>query len=130
MINPLINLYSGPAAPTDLRAEALSDTSASLEWLPGDNSVIDRYYIRWSNLADQTDAGEAYSSITSYEVTGLQTGATYRFNVAAINRDGSSPFSETASLTLTEPQPGNVFFEIIKVFFGNVSNFDVHCLLT
>ena len=106
----MINIYPGPAAPYNLQAQAVSDTSASLEWLPGDNSVIDRYYIRWSNVADQTDTGDAYSSIASYEVTGLQTGATYMFNVAAINQDGTSPFSETASLTLTEPQPGNVFF--------------------
>ena len=90
-----------------MRAQARSDTSALLEWLPGDNTVVDRYYIRWINIADDTDSGEEYSSVTSYDVTGLKPGATYTFNVAAINQDGTSPFSNTASLTLEEPQPGN-----------------------
>ena len=59
-------------------------------------------------MADSTDSGEGFSPVTSYDVTGLQPGATYTFNVAAINQDGTSPSSDTASLTLEEPQPGNL----------------------
>ena len=104
-----------------MRAQPLTDTSASLEWLPGDNSVIDRYYIRWSNIADSTDSGEAFSFVTSYDVTGLQSGATYSFNVAAVNQDGTSPFSDTASLTLEEPQSGNLHLLAIYVYNIHIS---------
>ena len=97
-----------------MRAQPLSDTSASLQWLPGDNSDILRYYIRWSNVADNSDSGEGLSTIASYDVTGLQPGATYTFNVAAVNQDGTSPFSNTASLTLEEPQPGNLYLNCTK----------------
>ena len=106
-----------------MRAQPLTDTSASLEWLPGDNSVIDRYFIRWSNVADSTDSGEGFSPIASYEVTGLQPGATYTFNVAAINQDGTSPFSDTASLTLEEPQPGNFQLNCTKCFLPVVCDY-------
>ena len=85
-----------------MEVRGLSDTTASLQWLPGDNSVVDRYYIRWSNVADPSDSGEQYSPIASYEVSGLQPGETYQFNVAAINQDGTSPFSETVTFTLED----------------------------
>ncbi len=61
---------------------------------------MDRYYIRWSNVADPSDGGEGYSPITGYEVANLQPGATYAFNVAAENRDGISSYSEPAQVTL------------------------------
>ena len=108
-----------------MRAQPLSDTSASLEWLPGDNSVIDRYYIRWSNVADNTDSGEDFSFATSYAVVGLKPGATYTFNVAAINQDGTSPFSDTASLTLEEPQPGNFQLNCTNCFLPVVCGYFV-----
>ena len=100
-------IYIGPAAPYNVQIQPYSDpTSATLQWLPGDNSVVDRYYIRWINDADQTDTGEGYSAVTSYGVTGLQPGATYSFNVAAQNVNGISQFSETVSYTVEEPLPG------------------------
>ena len=48
-------------------------------------------------------------------MTGLQPGTTYTFNVAAENQDGISPFSDTASLTLEEQQPGNLHLLAIYV---------------
>ena len=109
-----IDVHLGPTAPYNLQARQLSDATASLEWLPGDNNVVDRYYIRWSNVADSTDSGEGVSLVTSYDVTGLTAGATYTFNVAAVNRGGTSPFSKTASLTMEEPQPGNLHLNCTK----------------
>ena len=65
-------------------------------------------------MADPTDSGEEFSFVTSYDVSGLKPGATYTFNVAAISQDVTSPFSNTASLTMEEPQPGNLYLNCTK----------------
>ena len=105
----MIDIYLGPPAPYNLKATPTSNTEAILEWTPGDESTVDNYYIRWMNVNDPTDTAGDYSPghLTTFNLYGLEPGATYSFNVAAVNQDGSSPFSETATFTLGQPEPGN-----------------------
>lgn len=102
-------IYLGPAAPYNLKATPTSNTDAILEWSPGDDSILNNYYIRWVNVNDPTDTAGTYGpgDQTTYNLYGLKPGATYSFNVAATNQDGASPFSEPATFTLGQPQPGN-----------------------
>jgi hypothetical protein len=93
-----------PGAPTSLVAQA-GDTAVALTWNAPVNggSPITDYVIEvrpsggsWSTFADGT------STTTSAVVTGLTTGTTYDFRVAAVNALGTGATSTTATAT---PQP-------------------------
>jgi hypothetical protein len=92
-----------PAAPTELRATALSGSKIALTWR--DNSVNEtRFEIERSTGGGPFQrAGTAQASsqsvTQSFTDTGLKRSTTYVYRVRACNSSACSPFSNTASAT-------------------------------
>jgi Fibronectin type III domain len=86
-----------PAAPTELRAVALSKSRILLEWR--DNSVNEtRFEIQRSSGGGAfATAGRTNADAQSFLDSGLRQSTTYTYRVRACNGDLSSPFSNTAS---------------------------------
>ncbi len=91
---------SGPYSPTGLTANAL-DGQVSLSWTPGgDNgSAITDYIIQYklNSAGSWLVFSDGTSISTSATVTGLTNGALYNFRVLAVNDNGASDPSSTAS---------------------------------
>lgn len=86
--------YGLPNAPTGLTATAADSSSINLSWTapstPSENSGIteaaaSQYVIQRSTSSSFTSPVEVTTSSTSYTVTGLTSGTTYYFRVAAQN---------------------------------------------
>ncbi len=100
-------LVTTACASSDSSSSAETDTvstaTATLSWDPSAGLDVAGYKIY------QATASGAYGApiaaipidVTSYEVTGLESGATYFFVVTAYNSDGTeSPFSNEASTSI------------------------------
>ncbi len=94
-----------PAAPSGLSATASSETSIGLTWVDNSNDEDDY-------TVEQSSDGVSFSVIatlganaTSYQNTGLTSGATYYYRVAASNIGGSSGYSNVATETTPQQQP-------------------------
>jgi len=94
-----------PAPPTGLTATADGQTAIDLSWQKPDtgSSNITDYKIQWSSDGGRTwpSANEANKGDTlpRYKHTGLSAGTTRHYRVFAINDDGTSVASDTASAT-------------------------------
>jgi Fibronectin type III domain len=88
-----------PAAPTELRATALSGSKIALTWR--DNSVNEtRFGIeRSTGGAPFQRAGTAQANAQSFTDTGLKRSTLYVYRVRACNSSLCSPPSNTASAT-------------------------------
>ena len=89
-----------PATPTNFTANSASNTSAALEWQDSDSSVFN-YLVYRENPGDSsyTMIATLPGNVTNLTDTGLTSGATYAYQVVAVNAAGdSSPAS--ASVTL------------------------------
>ena len=92
----------GPEPPKDPTAAADGENAIKLSWTePEDNgSPITGYRIEHS-----TDGGATWALLrarhsgTTYSHTGLPSGTSHHYRVAAINRNGRSPFSRVAQAT-------------------------------
>ena len=99
-----------PDAPTNLMA-AGGGNEVSLTWtLPTNASEIDDVQVRWKATADLPfDVTDSWINLndataTAYTVTGLVNGATYSFEVRAVNMKGyGAAASIDATLGLTVP---------------------------
>ncbi|MCA1628230.1 MAG: fibronectin type III domain-containing protein, partial [Acidobacteria bacterium] len=95
-----IETASPPAAPSDLRATAVSGTRVDLAWNEGaDNETSFR-------IERKTGAGGAYSEIgsvganvTTYQDNTVSSGNTYYYRVRARNNYGDSGYSGEVSVT-------------------------------
>lgn len=104
--------YGGPvppAAPTGLNGTAVSSSQVSLGWVaPGSDggSPVTGYKLErsidsgttWSTLVSNTG-----TTSTAYSDTGLSASTTYMYRVSAINSIGTSPPSNTATVTTLPP---------------------------
>ena len=93
-----------PRAPSGLKA-APGDGEVALSWrVPDDGGSAIKYY------EYNIDGGERWIStggkFTSYTVTGLSNGETYRFRVRAVNSVGHSLESKPAIATPATVPPG------------------------
>jgi hypothetical protein len=88
-----------PAAPTELRATALSGSKIALTWR--DNAVNEaRFEIERSTGGGAFQrAGTAQANAQSFTDTGLKRSTTYVYRVRACNSSACSPPSNTASAT-------------------------------
>jgi fibronectin type 3 domain-containing protein len=94
-----------PAAPTGLTATAEAGPQVSLAWT--DNATDETGYV----VERSTDNGVTFSVLAnlgvdaaSYVDLAVTAGASYVYQVAAVNAGGSS-YSNTASATIPGPQP-------------------------
>jgi hypothetical protein len=87
-----------PAAPTDLRAVAVSSSRIVLEWR--DNSVNEtRFEIQRSTGGAFERVGLAKANSQRFTDNGLRRSTTYTYRVRACNGELCSPFSNTATAT-------------------------------
>jgi len=87
---------SGPTAPTDLVAEAVSQTQVDLTWSASEDpeSGVDKYNV----YRDNNLVGSVVT--TSFSDSGLQQNTTYVYAVAAVNGEGiEGTRSQNASAT-------------------------------
>lgn len=107
------NVPGLPRAPSNLRTEALTATSASLRW--DDNSVDESGFTlercagtlvicgaSGANWAVRTTTG---AGITSFTDLGLTANTTYSWRVKAFNAVGSSGYSNVLAATTLAPAP-------------------------
>jgi hypothetical protein len=88
-----------PAAPSNLRATALSSTEVDLEWNDNSNNeTAFRVEGRTGNGAFQ-DLGGVSANATGAVITNLEPGTAYTFRVRARNANGDSPYSNQATVT-------------------------------
>lgn len=87
-----------PAAPTELRAVALTSSKVLLEWR--DNAVNEtRFEIQRSSGGEFERAGTANANAQRFTDSGLRRSTTYAYRVRACNGSLCSPFSNTATAT-------------------------------
>ena len=110
-----------PGAPTDVTAEPVTTTTAVLQWSAPANDggqAITAYVVRASRDGQAyVDVATTDTAVTTTDVTALVPGATYTFEVAAINSTGVGA-SSSASAPITMPT------EVITVP-GRVSGFSL-----
>jgi chitodextrinase len=98
-----------PSAPSNLIATAVSTSQISLTW--NDNSEDESYfYVERCQDADVPCTNFefvawTYANTTSYNDYWLQSGATYRYRVYAVNVGGSSERSDEAFARTFDPPP-------------------------
>jgi Fibronectin type III domain len=87
-----------PAAPTELRAFALSSSKIQLDWR--DNAVNEtRFEIQRSSGGPFEKAGTANANAQRFVDSGLRRSTTYTYRVRSCNGSLCSPFSNTAMAT-------------------------------
>ncbi|MYC36127.1 MAG: fibronectin type III domain-containing protein [Chloroflexi bacterium] len=96
-----------PEPPAGLAAEA-RPSRARLSWTDPSDGTITKYQYRqkegsgaWSDWTDIPNSAENQANRVSYMVPGLNSGASYAFQVRAVNAAGASP--ESAEVTATLP---------------------------
>ena len=99
-----------PGAPTSAVATA-GDTQATVSWsLPSSTggSAITGYRIQWSDNSNvgPWDDSIVVGDVTTSTVTGLASGTTYWFRVAAINAVGTGTYSASTSAVTPAAPPG------------------------
>ena len=105
--------YSKPAAPGSPVVEEATKDTATLSWAaPGNdgNSSITSYIVEMKQVSDITwKVANLTDKVTrpKYTVTGLKEGAQYEFRVAAINKVGQGPTSDSTSSSKYEE---SIFF--------------------
>jgi len=93
-----------PATPTNLTANAASGTSAALQWQDSDSSIFEYYVYRENpGASSYTMIATLPGNVTNLTDTGLTSGATYGYQVVAVNSAGDS---SAASASVTLPGTG------------------------
>jgi hypothetical protein len=91
---------SPPAAPSNLAATAASPSSIALSWTDNSSNETD-FVLEYATSSNGTFSALATlgANTTSYTHTGLPQGTPYWYRVKAINGNGSSAWSNTATAT-------------------------------
>jgi hypothetical protein len=91
-----------PTAPTNLLAQAVSQTKVQLSWT--DTSALETSFdiLRSTNGVDFTSVGQAAANATSFNDLTVQAGTLYYYQVKAVNGAGESPASNTSQTTTPE----------------------------
>ncbi len=100
---PASSFYA-PADPTNLQAQALSDTEVQLSWL--DNSNNENGFMLERNEAGANHwvyVGNPPANTTTYTDTGLTASTAYEFRLRAYNQARFSMYSNLATATTLAP---------------------------
>jgi hypothetical protein len=103
-----------PNQPSNVNASSLNSTQASITWTaptdPGTSPIInykiDAIRVDGAATVTQYTAGP----VTSYTFTGLVTGKTYYFNVAAVNSSGVGFYTSSEQTILIAPAIGEAIY--------------------
>lgn len=89
-----------PSAPSKLAATGVSTSQINLTWQDNSNNETG-FVIERASSSDGpfSFVGAVGANVTSFENTGLNANTRYYYKVRAINNDGTSGFSNTASST-------------------------------
>ena len=99
--NTSVNLPVLPLAPTLLQPNSITATSAGLSWvLNSSNDTSVDVYQRVGNATTYTLIATLPAGSTADEVSGLQPGTVYEYQVSAANLAGQSSFADTGFTTL------------------------------
>ncbi len=90
-------LTTAPATPAGLAAGVPLSTSVALSWTASSNAL--NYIVRYAPSGTTSWTTLAPTSSTNATVTGLNSGATYLFEVSAVNIAGASGWSSAVSAT-------------------------------
>ena len=94
-----------PGAPRDLTAEAEGSSTIELEWfepLDSGSATVTGYWIETSADGGATwDVLESSHPVEYYTHTGLSSGTTRHYRVAAVNRHGAGSWSNEAHATIS-----------------------------
>jgi chitodextrinase len=112
MIDRIVNGHTGLAAPGDLKATAVADTSISLSWSAVPSATGFDVY------RDGTRASSNPVSATSFTDNGLSPGTTYSYTVAAVDSAGtegalSNPLTITTTGTPAVAAPTDVKIDAV-----------------
>ena len=91
-----------PDKPTGLTATS-GDTQVTLAWTDPDDSTIMGYQYTTDGGSNWHDMSDTGATTTSYTVTDLTNDTVYTFRIRAVNENGNSEASETASPTPVPP---------------------------
>lgn len=100
LVGPGVDAGQPPAAPTGLKAGAVTSSSVALTWSPVAGATS--YAVYRDGTKAQTVTG------TSATISGLSPSTAYGFQVAAVNDAGESAKSATATATTTAGTGGPV----------------------
>jgi hypothetical protein len=98
---------SAPAAPSGLIASAASSSQINLSWTDNSNNE-QSFEIQYKKSSTTTWLALATTgaNVESRSASGLDAGTSYDFRIRAVNTDGSSAWSNTATATTqTNPTP-------------------------
>tara|TARA_R110000868_G_scaffold13848_6_gene64396 strand:+ start:1117 stop:3516 length:2400 start_codon:yes stop_codon:yes gene_type:complete len=100
---PVVTPGSPPIAPTLLTASATGATTATIGWT--DNATNESIYEveRSLNGSTWTKTNSLAANSTSLTITGLAASTLYYWRVRAVNGDGNSAYTNTASATTQAP---------------------------
>ena len=96
-----------PAAPSNLVASAVSPHQIDLTW--NDNSDNEDWFEVMRHSEGNQDwqlIGRAGAGVTSHSDLSLQTNSEYTYRVTAVNENGTSDFSNEASIRTQAERPG------------------------
>ncbi|WP_458720656.1 heparin lyase I family protein [Candidatus Nitrosocosmicus sp. R] len=108
-----------PSKVTGLSATPVSTSQVDLTWNqnPTDESIQHYNVYRDTSPGFSRDDRHLISrpTITSFSDSNLNTGTTYYYKIAAVNRDGTGPASDEVSATTEDDNPGGVNPELIDL---------------
>lgn len=108
---------TGPDAPTDLSAVAVSSTAIALDWNPASDpeTGIARYYVYLDGGEEPFDSTTA----TNYTDDGISGDAERSYQVSAVNGDGlEGPRSDPASARPGDPTPPEAPSDVVAEAAG------------
>lgn len=85
-------------APTNLAASSITTSSATLSWDAVDGASS--YNVRWGKTSGNLDNSDNVAT-NSIDISGLEDGETYYFDVQTVKAAGSSAYASEANFTTT-----------------------------
>lgn len=121
---------SAPAAPSNVSATNITQTSATLSWTDNSNNETG-FKIGTCSLpycsdigcickAGFTEAGRVGANVTSYSLTGLSPSTSYRYYILAYNSAGSAS-SLGIDFRTADPAPGARYLRVINDLYDQVA---------